>query len=288
MVDPLRIVLVTPRNPLNIGAVARAMSNFGFTQLRLVNPYDVAFKEARSAVNAHYVLENAEIFATVAEAVADCGLVTGTTSVGHRDLHLPLYRLEPAGEIIRENLSAEKPVALFYSRFHRKKRLLELIDSWLENAPRDWLLLVVGIPEDYTPSSLEAYVLRAGHAGRVRAFDGFGHPPPYAVASLFVLPSHGENFGLSIAEALASGVPALVTTATPWSGLNTNGAGWCVPWSEYGAALKAATAEAPETLKARGAVGRKWALNDYSWSKPASILSNFYATLRKGVGSPRP
>jgi glycosyltransferase involved in cell wall biosynthesis len=182
----------------------------------------------------------------------------------------------------------QKPVALFYSRFHRKKRLIELIDSWLENAPMDWLLLVVGIPEDYTPSSIEAYVLRAGHAGRVRAFDGFGHPPPYAVASLFVLPSHGENFGLSIAEALASGVPALVTTTTPWSGLNTNGAGWCVPWSEYGAVLKAATAEAPETLKARGAVGRKWAQNEYSWSKPAGILSNFYATLRAGVGSHRP
>ena len=114
MIEPLRIVLVTPRNPLNIGAAARAMSNFGFTQMRLVNPYDVAFKEARSAVNAHYVLENAEIFATVAEAVADCGLVTGTTSVGHRELHLPLYRLEPGGAIIREHLSAEKPVALLF------------------------------------------------------------------------------------------------------------------------------------------------------------------------------
>lgn len=114
MPDGLRIVLVTPRNPLNIGAAARAMSNFGFTQMRLVNPYDVAFKEARSAVNSHYILENAEVFPSVAEAVADCALVTGTTSVGHRELHLPLYRLEPAGEIIREHLTNEKPVALLF------------------------------------------------------------------------------------------------------------------------------------------------------------------------------
>ena len=112
--DPLRIVLVTPRNPLNIGAAARAMSNFGFTHLRLVNPYDVAFKEARSAVNSHYILENAQIFSTIGEAIADCSLVAGTTSVGHRDLHLPLYRLEPAGEIIREHVASAKPVALLF------------------------------------------------------------------------------------------------------------------------------------------------------------------------------
>ncbi len=114
MEDPLRIVLVAPRNPLNIGAAARAMSNFGFTQMRLVNPYDVAFKEARSAVHSHYILENAQVFPTLAEAIADCELVAGTTSVGHRELHLPLYRLEPAGEIIREHLAAQKPVALLF------------------------------------------------------------------------------------------------------------------------------------------------------------------------------
>ncbi len=114
MSDPLRIVLVTPRNPLNIGAAARAMSNFGFTELRLVNPYDVAFKEARSAVNSHYILENAEVFSSVAEAVADCRLVAGSTSVGHRDLHLPLYRLEPAAELMREQLTASQPVALLF------------------------------------------------------------------------------------------------------------------------------------------------------------------------------
>ena len=93
--------------------------------------------------------------------------------------------------------SRQRPVALFYSRFHQKKRLLELVDSWLEAAPKDWLLLVVGIPEDYTPMMIENYVLRSSQGGRVRAFDGAGHPPPYPVASLFVLPSHGENFGLS-------------------------------------------------------------------------------------------
>ncbi len=92
--DRLRVVLVGTRNPLNIGAAARAMSNFGFGRLRLVNPYDVAFREARSAVGAAALLESAEEVRTVAEAVADCTLVVGTTAVGHRELQHPLRRLE--------------------------------------------------------------------------------------------------------------------------------------------------------------------------------------------------
>ncbi len=77
---------MAPRNPLNIGAAARAMSNFGFARLRLVNPYHVAFQEARSAVHAHKILHDAQEFATLAEAIADCRLVVGTTSLGHREL----------------------------------------------------------------------------------------------------------------------------------------------------------------------------------------------------------
>jgi tRNA/rRNA methyltransferase len=102
----ISVVLVSPRNPLNIGAAARAMSNFGFTGLRLVNPYDVAFREAKSAVKSEYILEQARVFETVAEAVADCNLVIGGTSVGHRDLHLPLYRLEAAGQLVRDSPTA--------------------------------------------------------------------------------------------------------------------------------------------------------------------------------------
>jgi tRNA/rRNA methyltransferase len=110
---PLRVVLVSPRNPLNIGAAARAMSNFGCTELRLVNPYEVAFREARSAVKAHKVLEKAKEFTTLGEAVADCGLVVGTTSIGHRALEHPLKRLELGGKLIARKL-ASAPVALLF------------------------------------------------------------------------------------------------------------------------------------------------------------------------------
>jgi TrmH family RNA methyltransferase len=97
------IVLIHPRNPLNIGAVARAMSNFGFFDLRLVAPYDLAYREAKSAVKSHYVLENSRVFATTAEAIGDASLVVGTASLGHRDLHLPLERLETGALRIRQH-----------------------------------------------------------------------------------------------------------------------------------------------------------------------------------------
>jgi len=115
-VSPLKVVLISPRNPLNIGAAARAMSNFGFSALRLVNPYNVAFLEARSAVKAHAVLEQAREFATIAEAVADCALVVGTTAIGPRVLEHPLRRLELGGKLIAKKLATAPPaqVALLF------------------------------------------------------------------------------------------------------------------------------------------------------------------------------
>jgi TrmH family RNA methyltransferase len=111
--DNLRVVLVATRNPLNIGASARAMANFGFSRLRVVNPYDVAFREARSAVGAAPLLQAAEDYASVAAAVADCRLVVGTTSVGHRELQHPLRRLEYGARMIGRAL-AQAPVALLF------------------------------------------------------------------------------------------------------------------------------------------------------------------------------
>ena len=113
--DRLRVVLVAARNPLNIGAAARAMSNFGFRHLRVVSPYEPAFREARSAVGAAALLSNAEEYTSVAEAVADCTLVVGTTAVGKRDLQHPLKRLEQGARIMRKQLGSSRVALLFGS-----------------------------------------------------------------------------------------------------------------------------------------------------------------------------
>jgi TrmH family RNA methyltransferase len=113
--ERVRVVLVATRNPLNIGAAARAMSNFGFPRLHVVNPYQPAFREARSAVGASAVLEGAAKYKTVAEAVGDCTLVVGTTAVRRRNLQHVVRRLEDGARLIRKRLRSNRVAILFGS-----------------------------------------------------------------------------------------------------------------------------------------------------------------------------
>jgi len=112
--DRLVVVLVRPRNPLNIGAAARALSNFGVSQLRVVNPYSLAFRDARSAVGASSVMTQAQEYSTLADAVADCALVVGTTAIGQRSLQNPVRRLEPQTALIIRHALQKGRVALLF------------------------------------------------------------------------------------------------------------------------------------------------------------------------------
>jgi len=133
--DRLRVVLLSTRNPLNIGAAARAMSNFGFRHLRVVNPYEAAFREARSAVGASELLRNAEEYASVGEAVADCALVVGTTAGRDRELQHPLRRLDDGARIIGKHM-ASGPVALLFGSEKRGLSNQELSHChWLLHVP---------------------------------------------------------------------------------------------------------------------------------------------------------
>jgi TrmH family RNA methyltransferase len=197
----LRVVLVATRNPLNIGAAARAMSNFGFRRLRVVNPFEPSFREARSAVGASEILANAEQFESVAEAVADCTLVVGTTAVRHREIQHPLSRPELGARLIRKRLGSGGVALLFgsekfglsneaLSHCHWLMRiptcdenismnlgqavavcLYELVrDSKYERAPKQLDIATAGELERITTMLLEA--LRAsGFLGRRRVAD---------------------------------------------------------------------------------------------------------------------
>jgi TrmH family RNA methyltransferase len=109
--DRIVVVLVRARNPSNIGAVARAMHDFGFRHLRVVNEFEVPFEAAKSAVDASAVLEAAQVFGGVAEAVADCSLVIGTTAVGERVLVHPLLPLPDAAIAMLRHLAEAKTEA---------------------------------------------------------------------------------------------------------------------------------------------------------------------------------
>lgn len=103
IVSAISVILVSTRNPLNIGAAARALANFGLDDLRLVNPYKAAFREAVSAVGAEHVMRTARVFETVAEAVTDCSLVAGLTAAQRRELQQPIARLAAGMTQIREH-----------------------------------------------------------------------------------------------------------------------------------------------------------------------------------------
>jgi TrmH family RNA methyltransferase len=108
------IVLVRARNPNNIGAVARAMHGFGYTDLRLVNDYSVTLERARSAVDASAILADAREFTDVASAVADCRLVVGTTAVGERKQEHPIHSLAQAAPLMIAALTPGTRIALLF------------------------------------------------------------------------------------------------------------------------------------------------------------------------------
>ena len=113
--ERLRVVLVNTRNPLNIGAAARAMSNFGFLHLRVVQPFELAFREARSAVRAAPLLAQAEEFKSLPEAIADCTLVVGTTALSRRDPQHTVRDLRHGVRLIRKRLAGGRVGLLFGS-----------------------------------------------------------------------------------------------------------------------------------------------------------------------------
>ena len=102
-ISRLTVVLIDVRNPLNIGAAARAMANFGLADLRLVNPYEPSFREAVSAVGGAHVLQSARVFPSLSAALADCSLVVGTSAGVRRVAQQPLERLDIAAIAIKEH-----------------------------------------------------------------------------------------------------------------------------------------------------------------------------------------
>jgi tRNA/rRNA methyltransferase len=108
------VVLASPRNPLNIGAAARAIANFGFRRLTVVAPFAPMWREARSAVGAPEVLTNALESATLAEAVADCTLVMGTGTLTYRKPEQPVVALPDLAPRVRHELDNGGRVALVF------------------------------------------------------------------------------------------------------------------------------------------------------------------------------
>jgi tRNA/rRNA methyltransferase len=112
--ERIEAVLVSPRNPLNIGAAARAMANFGFSRLSVVAPYEPHWREARSAVGAEELLKTARRTESLKEAVAGCTLVIGTGTLAHRRPEQPVVALPCLGPRIEQELKRGGRAALVF------------------------------------------------------------------------------------------------------------------------------------------------------------------------------
>jgi TrmH family RNA methyltransferase len=136
--DRIAVVLVGARNPLNIGAAARAMANFGFSDLRIANPYTESFRNAHSAVGAETILANAREHTTLAEAIADCTLVLGTAMPERRRPVHAICTPAEAAALLQKHLTA--------SPDHRAALLFGSEKSGLGNRPLSHCHALLSIP----------------------------------------------------------------------------------------------------------------------------------------------
>lgn len=179
-------------------------------------------------------------------------------------MDLPTIERKNAGE------SKEKRRLVFFGRIHKVKAVDTLILAWGQLADRfkDWELVIAGpdggVKEDLEALTAERKVPRVTWTGELNG------PAKYeflAQADLYVLPSYTENFGVTVAEALACGTPVIASQGTPWEGLAASQAGWWIPCGTepLKAQLEQALALAPEELAKIGRNGREWIKRDFAW-----------------------
>ncbi len=180
--------------------------------------------------------------------------------------------------------SAVTRSALFLSRIHPKKGLLDLVQAWSVVRPADWKVIVAGPDEGGHVAEVRRAVTAAGLQ---TVFDFVGSVDDkakwnlYRDAELFVLPTYSENFGLVVAEALASGLPVITTHGTPWREIETERLGWWIPAGReaLAAALREATALPPAALLEMGGRGRRLIDERYAWRQAADRMVAIYLWL---------
>jgi glycosyltransferase involved in cell wall biosynthesis len=185
---------------------------------------------------------------------------------------------------------------LFLGRIHPIKGIDMLLHAWARIMRRfpDWQLLVAGTDVGYDEKGgylpeMKALAARL-HLERLEFIGpryGEAKLAAYRAAELYVLPTHSENFGITVAEAQAAGTPVIVTKGAPWGGLETHGSGW---WIEIRmdaliVCLETALALPRNELAQRGMRGREWMLLEYSWQTVAHKMQKTYHWLTQG-GTP--
>jgi glycosyltransferase involved in cell wall biosynthesis len=182
---------------------------------------------------------------------------------------------------------------LFLARIHPIKGVDRLLRAWraVQDQFPSWRLSIVGPDADGYAQRMKELARELG-VERVEFGPGtYGeeHARLLASAELYILPSHSENFGMSVAEALAAGVPVICGRGAPWGDLVKHRAGYWVDNSVESLAgcLREAFALSAEELRGMGARGRAWMQKDFSWRHKAEQMSLVYEALVSGKPLPR-
>jgi glycosyltransferase involved in cell wall biosynthesis len=176
--------------------------------------------------------------------------------------------------------------ALFLSRVHPIKGLMNLVIAWNKTRPDGWRMIVAGPDEGNHRAEVELAVRRAGLEKNfqfVGPVEGEAKEKLYRDADLFILPSFSESFGMVVAEALAYGVPVITTKGAPWEGLVTHKCGW---WIDIGVeplaeAIGEATNMSNEERQDMGKRGRAYVTQNFSWPKNAAQMFSVYEWVLK-------
>lgn len=180
---------------------------------------------------------------------------------------------------------------LFLSRVHPKKGLPFLLQAWTRLAPLypDWELVIAGPDERGHTCEMQALAARIGAPRTLwpGPVQGAAKDALYRSADLFVLPTHAENFGLVVAEALSYGLPVITTRNAPWQGLEDYRCGWWIPLDQ--AALDDALAQAlalPDAARQEmGVRGHAYVDAAFGWDGILTRMAALYEWVAKG-GSP--
>lgn len=171
---------------------------------------------------------------------------------------------------------------LFLSRIHPKKGVDYLLRSWaaLQAEFPGWEIVIAGIDENGHEAELKALTqkLRLPRVRFVGEAHGLAKEKLYRDADLFVLPTHAENFGLVVAEALAQETPVITTRNAPWQGLEAQGCGWWIDLDQdrLTETLRAALSRPAADLAAMGQRGRAWVQRGFAMTQVADKMREVY------------
>ena len=187
---------------------------------------------------------------------------------------------EPEIQFSKDRSRRERNL-VYLSRINQKKGLDLLLEAWAKTNAPDWNLLIAGNDDDNSLPKLINRSRQSDLNGRVKflgEFDEEGKAEIYKKADLFILPSHSENFGIVVAEALSFGVPVITTTGCPWQQLEEYKCGWWISLSieNLTETITKAIKLPNEELELMGARGKKLIKDAYTWDSIAKEFIEFY------------